>query len=507
MGGNTNFDSLWWKTSEPPRRAELPGDLTVDVAVVGAGMTGLTLAALLARSGREVAVVEAERVGAGTSGGTSAHVTQVLDHRYHELASKWGEEGARGVAASGRAGLERIAAFVAEEGIDCDFARVPGWLYTEKPEDAGRIDEEVETARKLGVEAARDDRPGLPFPVAAAVRFADQARFHPVAYLAGLADAAERAGARLYEGTRVRDVESGAPCRLETDRGVVTANAVVLATHTPAGFNLLQTAVEPMRSYVLALRLDGGAPPPDGLFWDTEEPYHYTRLQPGADGPLLVVGGADHLTGGEDHPEDAYRGLEAYARQRWPVAAVEHRWSSQFYEPIDGLPFIGHSPVARNLYVATGYSGTGLVLATLAGMLLADELQDRENPWADLYRTRRFKPLAGGPKFLEMNIGAARRFVGDRLAAEKVEDLRDVPPGEGRVVEWRGQKVAVFHEETGALHAVSAVCTHAFCLVDWNSAEKTWDCPCHGGRYRPDGSVIEGPPVADLAPVELEDDD
>jgi nitrite reductase/ring-hydroxylating ferredoxin subunit len=260
-----------------------------------------------------------------------------------------------------------------------------------------------------------------------------------------------------------------------------------------------------MRSYVLALRLDGGAAPPDGLFWDTEEPYHYTRLQPGADGPLLVVGGADHFTGAEDHPEDAYRGLEAYARQRWPVAAVAHRWSSQFYEPIDGLPFIGHSPVARNLYVATGYSGTGLVLATLAGMLLADELLGRENPWADLYRTRRFKPLAGGRKFLEMNVGAARRFVGDRLAVEEVKDLRDVPRGEGRMVEWRGQKVAVYHEATGALHAVSAVCTHAFCLVDWNSAEKTWDCPCHGGRYRPDGSVIEGPPVADLAPLEVDD--
>ncbi len=502
MGGNTNYDSLWWHTFEVPRRPPLAGDLEVDVAIVGAGLTGLTTAVLLARAGRRVAVLEADRIGAGTSGGTSAHVTQVLDHRWRELIDKHGRDGARGVVESTRAALDRIAAFVAEDRIECDFARVPGWLYTESDaeSDVAEIADELAAAREVGMSAARDDRPGLPFPVAAAVRFDGQARFHPTRYLAGLARSAEAAGARIYEGVRVRDVQGGDPCRLTTDGGAVTAAAAVLATHTPAGFNLVQTAIEPVRSYVLALRLDGRQAP-DGLFWDTENPYHYTRLQPGPRGGWLIVGGADHKTGHERQTEDAYRGLEAYARLRWPDAAVEHRWSSQFYEPADGLPFIGPSAVAHNVYVATGYSGTGLVLATLAGMLLCDALLGRQSPWAEVYASRRIRPLAGGPKFLQMNLDVASRFVAGRLSTPKLADLTEIPAGEAQVVDYQGENVAVYREPSGALHAVSAVCTHLYCLVEWNVAEKTWDCPCHGGRYTPDGKVIEGPPVEPLAPL------
>ncbi len=505
MGGNTNLDSLWWRTYAVPRRPELPGSLAADVAVVGGGMTGLTAAVLLARAGLRVVVLEAERLGAGTSGGTSAHVTQVLDHRYHDLVSTFGCDGARQVAVSTHAALERIAAFVREGRIACDFARVPGWLYTESDDDVAAIEEELAAAREAGVAAERDDRTGLPFRVAAAVRFDAQARFHPTRYLAGLARLAEQAGARIFERSRVRDLQPGAPCRLETDRGTVAAGAVLLATHTPtAGINLLQFAVEPMRSYVLALRLRGGARPPDGLFWDTEDPYHYTRLQPGPRGPWLVVGGADHKTGHRRDTEDCYHDVEDYARERWPVAAVEHRWSSQFYEPADGLPFIGPSPIAPHVYVATGFSGTGLVLATLSAMVLCDELQGRRGPWADVYASRRLT-LAGGPGFLAKNLDTAYHFVGDRLGVPRLDDLGRIAPGEARVVDWRGHTVAAYREESGKLHAVSAICTHLFCLVGWNSAEKTWDCPCHGGRYRPDGSVIEGPPVADLAPLEVDD--
>jgi glycine/D-amino acid oxidase-like deaminating enzyme/nitrite reductase/ring-hydroxylating ferredoxin subunit len=504
MGGNTNKDSLWWAT----RPAEgtnlspaLSQDLAVDVAVVGAGITGLTAALLLAREGRSVVVLEADRIGAGTTGGTSAHVTQVLDHRAKELISKHGEDGARGVAESTGAALARIASLVAEEGIDCGFARVPGYLYAEAREDAAEIDEELEAACRIGLRAERADGLPLPFPVAAAVRFPEQARFHPLAYLAGLAAGVRRGGGRICEQTRALEVHGGERCRIETGRGTVTAGAVLLATHTPAGFDLLQTEIEPMRSYVLAARLDG-QPVPDGLFWDTADPYHYTRRQPSADGDLLVVGGADHKTGA-DESEESYRALERYLRERWRVASVEHRWSSQFYEPVDGLPFIGASPMGENLLVATGYSGTGLVLATLAAMLVTDRIAGRENRWADLYRTSRVKPLAGGPKFLAMNLGAARRFVGDRLGVPELEDLAQVAPGDGRVFALDGEKVAVSRTSGGAVHAVSAVCTHMGCIVHWNRAEQTWDCPCHGGRFTPQGEVIEGPPVRPLEPAEI----
>jgi glycine/D-amino acid oxidase-like deaminating enzyme/nitrite reductase/ring-hydroxylating ferredoxin subunit len=509
MGGNTNKDSLWWRTRTAPPQPALAGDLAVDAVIVGAGITGLTTAFLLARAGRRVAVLEADRIGAGTTGGTSAHVTQVLDHRYKDLASKFGEDGARQVATSTATALEQIASLVFEEGIDCDFARVPGYLYAESADDAGQIGDELEAARRAGVPVERVSNLPLPFPVAAAVRFPHQARFHPTAYLAGLAAALQKRGGRIFEGTRVLATEgadSDGRCRVETAQGTVTAGAVVLATHTPAGFNLLQTAIEPMRSYVLAARLAGGRQVPDGLFWDTADPYHYTRRQPvpaasGSD--WLVVGGADHPTGQREETEQSYRDLERYVRERWPVAAIEHRWSSQFYEPVDGLPFIGESPLGHNVLVATGYSGTGLVLATLAAMLLADAVAGRENPWADLYRTTRVKPLAGGPKFVSLNVGVARHFVGDRLTAPKLGDLAQVAAGEGGVFEVDGDKVAVSRSRTGEVRAVSAVCTHAGCLVHWNGAEQTWDCPCHGGRFTPRGEVLEGPPVKALKTVDV----
>ena len=503
MGGNSNKDSLWWRTKPAPQEPALDGDLAVDVAVVGAGITGLTAALLLARTGRSVAVLEADRVGAGTSGGTSAHVTQVLDHRYKDIASKFGEDGARRVAVSTGTALEQIATLVAEEGIDCDFARVPGYLYAETEKDAGQIEEELEGGRRAGVEVERATDLPLPFPVAAAIRFPRQARFHPTAYTAGLAAAVRRQGGRIFEGTRVTGTEGGSRCRVETGHGAVSAEAVLLATHTPAGFNLLQTAIEPVRSYVLAARLVGGQEVPDGLFWDTADPYHYTRRQPDPKGDFLIVGGADHPTGREEDTETCYADLERYMRERWPVGPTEARWSSQFYEPVDGLPFIGESPLGRNILVATGYSGTGLVLATLAAMILADQVAGRENPWADLYRPTRFKPLAGGPRFVSLNVGVAKHFVGDRLAAPKLEDLSQVAPREGMVFDVDGDKVAVSRSAAGEVRAVSAVCTHAGCIVGWNPAEQTWDCPCHGGRFTPRGEVLEGPPVKALDAVDV----
>lgn len=503
MGGNTNLDSLWWRKGSALGRSMRPalsGGWEVDVAIVGAGMTGITAALLLARAGKTVAVLEAEQVGAGTTGGTSAHVTQVPDRRFKELASKLGKDATRLFVESTREGLERIASFVTEDGIACDFERVPGYFYTEREKGVSEIEEELEAARQAGLSVSRQDGLPLPFSVAAAIRYEDQARFHPLSYLEGLAGLAEKAGAQIFEKTRVRGFETGDRCEVETDRGTVTAASLILATHTPAGFNVLQTELEPYRSYVLALRLRGEAPP-DGLFWDDEDPFHYTRMQPTPRGNLLIVGGADHKVGGEEATEKSYEDLERYARERWPVESVEHRWSSQFYEPVDGLPFIGPSPFASNLYVGTGYSGIGLVFSTVAGMILTDQILGRENPWAEVYRTHRIKPLAGGPEFLKMNVAIARDFVKDRMTAPTVQDLSEVAVGEGHVVDFNGEKVAVYHEAPGQIHAVSAVCTHLGCLVHWNSAEKTWDCPCHGGRFRATGEILEGPPVQGLAPV------
>ncbi len=490
--------ALWDDGAEMPEYPALSGDERVDVAIVGAGITGLTAARLLVREGKRVAVLDQGRVGSGTTGGTTAHVTQVLDIRFKELLSKWNREDARVVVDSSRAALELIAALVEEDGIDCDFARVPAFLYTEHRDEVSWLEEEVTAAHEAGIPAELAGELPLPFPVAGAVRFEDQARFHPLQYLASLAATVHRNGGRIHENTRVVDVDPGEPCRVKTERGTVTADSVLFATHTPAGFSLLHAELEPLRSYVLGVRLRGGAEPPDGLFFDLADPYHYTRRH----GDVLIVGGADHKTGHGD-PEGSYRTLEEYVRRRWDVESIDYRWSAQFYHPPDGLPMIGESLSSSRVFLATGYSGAGMVYGTLGGMLMADLALGRENPWARVYRPSRIKPLAAGPQVAKLNLEVAVDFVKDRVASPKIRDLSEIPAGEGRVVEIEGERVAVYREASGAVHAVSPVCTHAACVVRWNAAEKTWDCPCHGGRYSPDGQVLEGPPVKGLRPVQL----
>lgn len=493
-----------WDNVKAPVFPPLEGDLRVDVAIVGAGITGLTAARLLVREGKRVAVLDQSKVGFGTTGGTTAHVTQVPDRRYKELTSKFGREAMRTVVESTRAAIAQIASLVEEDGIECDFARIPAYLYTESQDEVSRMEEEARAAREVGMAAEFVRDVPLPFPVAAGVRFPDQARFHPLSYLSALARKFVESGGRIYEETRVVEVQGGdkgEPCLVVTDRGVVTADSVLFATHTPAGFTLLHAELEPLRSYVMAVKLRGSSPP-DGLFFDTAEPYNYTRLQPTEQGDLLIVGGKDHKTG-EDKGGESYQALEEYIRQRWDVESIEYRWNAQFYDPPDGLPLIGRSLTADRVFVATGYSGTGMVFGTLGGMLLADFALGRANPWADVYRTSRIKPLAAGPQLAKLNLEVAAAFVKDRVTVPKVSDVSEVPVGEGRVVEIEGERVAVYREEAGKVHAVSPVCTHAFCIVHWNSAEKTWDCPCHGGRYGPDGQVLEGPPVKALEPVRI----
>jgi glycine/D-amino acid oxidase-like deaminating enzyme/nitrite reductase/ring-hydroxylating ferredoxin subunit len=499
--------SLWLDTQETPVFPRLAGDAEVDVAVVGAGITGLTAARLLVEAGRTVAVLDQEQVGAGTTGGTTAHVTQVPDRRFREIDSKFGRDGVRTLVTSSRAALDRIAAWVERDRIDCDYQRVPAYLYTESSDEVSRLEEEARIAREAGMSAELVHEVPLPFRVAAAVRFDGQARFHPIAYLAGLARRVAEGGGKIYENTRVVEVRGGdhsGPCHVVTEGGgTVTARMVLFATHTPAGFSLLHAELEPFRSYVMAVRLRGQVPP-DGLFFDTADPYNYTRLQPSERGDLLIVGGKDHPTGQNQETERCYRELEEYIRERWSVESVEYRWSAQFYEPPDGLPLIGESLSSGRVFVATGYSGTGMMFGTLGGMLLADQVLGRPNPWADLYRTKRLKPLAAGPQLAKLNLGVVKHFIQDRVEIPKVRDLSEVPLGEGRVVEIGGEKVAVYRRKDGVVHTISPVCTHAGCIVQWNVAEKTWDCPCHGGRYTPAGEVIEGPPVKGLKPVPVE---
>ena len=495
-------ESLWLVTA--PAEQEFPaqeGDLEVDVAIVGGGIAGLTAAALLKQEGRTVAVIEKDRIAGGETGHTTAHLTEVIDTRYRTLDQDFGAAGARLVARSSREAIARIEAFIQAHGIDCGFRRLPAWLYAENEKDVDSLLEEREAARRAGLEVQFSGHLPLPFPVKGALRFENQAELHPREYLLPLARTVPGDGSHVFERTHVHQVEDGPRCTVKTNGGIVTAQDVLVLANVPVHERLfLHTKLYPYRSYVVAARVEEEL---EGLFWDTESPYHYSRTQRTRDGVMLIVGGEDHKTGTDDKTEERYARLERYAIDRFSHAGftrAEHRWSGQIIETADGLPYIGRSPNAEHVWVGTGFSGNGMTFGTLAGMLLTDLVLERENQYAAHYNPSRVKPLAAAVTYLSENVDFPRYFIQDRLLRVNVEAkaLAEVGRGEGKIVQLGGEKLAVYRDDADEVHALSPVCTHLACDVSWNRAEKSWDCPCHGSRFSIDGEVINGPAIAPL---------
>lgn len=495
--------SLWLATSPATEYPMLDRDLDVDVAVVGGGITGLVAAWRLARMGRRVAVLEQSRIVSGETGRTTAHLTALVDTRYHQIEKDFGREGARLVAKSSTDAIEWIEQSAAALGIDASFSRVPAYLYSEHRDGLGQVEQELEAARRVGLEASFTSQVPLPFAVAGAMRIEHQAQFHPRAFLLPLAECIRRKGGQIFEETHVRGIEDGEPCRVGTDRAVVTARAVIVATHVPLNWAALITKLPAYRTYAIATRL--GAPLAPGLYWDTADPYHYTRTQHTSDGEFVIIGGEDHKTGTEPDTPARYTALIDYTRERFALERVDYQWSGQILEPVDGLPYIGLNSGSRHVYVSTGYSGNGMTWGTVGGLVTSDLVLGRRTPYVDLYKATRIKPIAGAADFVTENIDFPKYLASDRLTNADAEgdDPSQVPAGTGRILAVEGRKYAVYRSPGGQLHTLSPVCTHMHCDVAWNAAESSWDCPCHGSRFSTTGAVLHGPAVTPLAHVDL----
>ena len=499
-GPGEKHASIWLDTTPETSFEPLPGDVSTDVAIVGGGIAGLTAATRLAEAGRDVAVIEAGRIVEGATGHTTAKLTSQHGLVYADLISKFGERAARQYAEANEAAIDAVAARVEERGYDCRFERRPAYTYTHA-RDERRIRREVNAARRLGLPASYVEETPLPFDVGPAVRFDDQAQFHPREYLLALVEDFTDEGGVVYERTRAHGVERGSPRRVETNRGTVTARDVVVATHFPFHDPALYFArMYPKQSYLLALRVAGD--PPEGMFYGVGDSYRSLRTYPADGERLLFLGGENHKTGQGGDIESRYRRLERDARRWFDVESVAYRWTTEDFVSVDRVPYVGRlAPWTPHVHVATGFGGWGMSNGVAAGRTIADAILGRENPWASVFDPGRFEPLAGAREFVSENANVAREFVGDWLPLSKpaATDLARLAPGDATVTRRDGDPIAAHRDEDGELHVHSAVCPHMGCLVAWNDAERTWDCPCHGSRFEADGRVFDGPAVSDLS--------
>ena len=497
--------SLWMATADPPVFAPLTADAHARVCVVGAGIAGLSVAYRLAKSGVDVVVLDESDLRGGQTARTTGHLCDALDDRYFELEQLHGAEGARLAAHSHATAIDAIERTCVEEGIECDFARCDGYLVRgEGDRRIGLLDHEFDAASRAGLAVERVPAPpGALEHFGDALRFRHQARLHALDYLDGLARAVVRHGGRLHTQTRVDNVDGGANAGATASNGArVQAEHVVVATNVPFIDRLaIHTKQAAYRTYVVALRLDPGAVP-DALLWDTLDPYHYVRVATTRTGTWLVVGGEDRKTGQDDAPAVRYEVLESWAREHFPMALdVGYQWSGQVIEPIDGLAFIGRNPgFADNVHVVTGDSGNGLTHGTIAGLLIADVIAQGDSPWRALYAPNR-RNLRAADAYVRENLNFVPYYA-DWVSGGEIEGLDALAIGEGAVLRRGLHKVAAWRDDAGALHLHSAVCPHLGCVVHWNGAERSWDCPCHGSRFDAvDGRRLNGPAMRGLAPV------
>lgn len=489
---------IWAEQSSTRQYPKLEHDIHADVVIVGAGITGLTAAIQLQEEGHKVAVIEMSRIGDATTGHSTGHLDVNPDATLTSIRKDFGSEVADALAVSMREAITRVEDFDRKFEINCDFVRVPAYLYTEDKNGEKEVVKEHDTSAKSRLDVRLTEEKILPFPTRLAVRYNDCARFDPLRYIRGLARAFTEEGGQLFEQTRMKDLEEeNGACRVTTTGGTLTSTHVIVATHAPAvGLLTLEMRNYPYQSYAIAARVEDDVA--DALFWDTASPYHYTRRANSNDPKLLIIGGADHHTGDRIDTKECFDQLERYARERYKIVSVEHRWSHEFFEPADGMPYVGAVPGWEHIYIATGFSGDGLKYGTIAADLLTDHIEARIHPLAEAWAPSRMKPLASAAEMAQGLSKAGKDWLIDRVRGGDVKCIDDIEPGEGAVVVVDGKRRAVYRDEQGGVHILSPVCRHMGGIVRWNSAEKTWDCPVHGGRYDAYGKVIMPPPASDL---------
>jgi glycine/D-amino acid oxidase-like deaminating enzyme/nitrite reductase/ring-hydroxylating ferredoxin subunit len=493
----------YWIEEALPKFTPLANDLEVDVVVIGGGLTGITAAYLLKKEGAKVALIERQRCASADTGHTTAHLTYVTDYRLHQLVTHFGCDAAKSFWEAGVAAIDQISEIVRELNIDCEFKWVPGYLHSKLFEpvkgEVESLKEDSGLAKQLDFDIEWLDK--VPYANRPGIQFSNQAKFHPRKYLSALLKAIHGDGSHVFENTEAGEIEDK-PLRVKAGSYHIGCNYIVIATHNPLigkcnllNATLFQSKLALYTSYVLGAKLPRGLVP-EALFWDTTDPYYYLRIDRRKDSDYAIFGGEDCKTGQEEDPAKVFARLEQKLKQVLPQAEVQHRWLGQIIETNDGLPFIGEN--AGQQFVATGFCGNGFTLGTLSAVMARDRFLRRKNPWFELFAVDRRKFHGGTWRYIKENLDYPFYLVRDRLARTESDTTDDLKFGEGKIVKLDGKKVAAYRDAAGKLNLHSPVCTHMKCIVRWNAADQTWDCPCHGSRFKPTGEVLSGPAEAPL---------
>jgi glycine/D-amino acid oxidase-like deaminating enzyme/nitrite reductase/ring-hydroxylating ferredoxin subunit len=513
-GSNNSF---WVESVSPISFSPVYENLETETVIVGGGIAGLSIAYCLAKAGRKVVVVEDGLIGSGESGRTTAHLVNALDDRYYEIEKVLGKDVARMAAESHTAAIDFVEKTVNDEHIDCAFKRVEGYLFLHPSDKASSLDDELISTRRAGIATALiPNVPGMPAEKGPCLQFPRQAQFHPMKYYKGLADSIVRYGGKIFTESRATEIKKD---HVVANGHTIKAQHIVIATNSPINdLVTMHTKQFPYRTYVI-----GGLIPKnsvrEALWWDTGnlrskwivDPYHYIRIESYDDQhDLLISGGEDHKTGQADDehvPEDMrFDKLESWTRAHFPMMLdVVYHWSGQVLEPLDSLAFIGRNPGNKNTYIATGDSGNGMTHGTIAGILIADLIQGKQNPWEEIYKPSRITIKVAGDYVHEVGNVAAQ--YADYVKRGDIESIQELGANQGAIITMGARKIAVYKDELSNIHAYSAVCPHLGCVVQWNASENSFDCPCHGSRFTCEGKVVNGPARGDLKKVALDNDE
>lgn len=504
MQRDGNCKSLWQNQTPMYQPVNDPDIQTIyDVVIVGGGITGISTALLLQKAGKKCLVIESNNLCFGTSGGTTAHLNTLLDTPYTTIIKNFGKEDGQLVAMATAEAIELIRSQVADYNIDCGFEDASAYLFSQSKDQSEELDEIYEACREVGLDVSYSLSLPVNIEFEKAIEVRGQAKFHPVKYVYALAKAFEDIGGVILQHTRVNGVEDTEGITVDTENGNFRAANLIYATHIPPGVNLIHLRVEPWRSYAVAFTVKDKKFVQD-LVYDMYDPYHYIRSQKIDGKEYMIVGGEDHKTGEDVNSESSFLRLESYVRKYFNVDRFLFNWSSQYFESPDGLPYIGHLPGhPGNIFVASGYGGNGMTFSNVAALLLRRMIMKGESPYIKLFDPNRIKPVAGFTTFIKHNVDVLKKFIGTWFDRDKLEQFAELAPGEAKVVRYEGEKIALYKDDQGELHAINPLCTHMKCSVAWNNAERTWDCPCHGSRFSFEGQVLTGPADHDLEKIEI----